>query len=106
LSLVETIAWGLVIAIDRRDGRGLAYLTGYGHGPGSAAFEKIAALVNYTDRLRAGVGRRIILSRYAIERLRMIGLDPSGPSHIRWFIFSLAIGPEALPNILIAFAAP
>ena len=38
----KSIAWGFVIAIVSAAVIGsLAYLTGYGHGPGSAAFEKL-----------------------------------------------------------------
>jgi hypothetical protein len=38
----KSMAWGFVIAVvSAAVAGGLAYLTGYGHGPGSAAFEKL-----------------------------------------------------------------
>src|SRR5438094_5802619 len=53
----KSIAWGLVIAIVSAGVvGGLAYLTGYGHGPGSAAFEKLPVWVITLIVLRAGVG--------------------------------------------------
>jgi hypothetical protein len=52
----KSIAWGLVIAIVSAGVvGGLAYLTGYGHGPGSAAFEKLPLWLITLIVLRAGV---------------------------------------------------
>ncbi|PYK50514.1 MAG: hypothetical protein DME20_03970, partial [Verrucomicrobia bacterium] len=52
----KSIAWGLVIAIVSAAAvGGLAYLTGYGHGPGSAAFEKLPLSLITLIVFRAGV---------------------------------------------------
>src|SRR5436189_3605690 len=73
----KSIAWGLVIAIVSAGVvGGLAYLTGYGHGPGSAAFEKLPLWLITVIVLRAGVVEELFYRGYAIERLRMIGLGP------------------------------
>jgi hypothetical protein len=57
-----SILWGFVIAVvSAAVVGGLAYLTGYGHGPGSVAFEKLPLWLITLIVFRAGV--RIILSR-------------------------------------------
>ena len=54
----------------------LAYLTGYGHGPGSAAFEKLPLWLITAIVFRAGVVEELFYRGYAIERLQ---IDWSGP---------------------------
>src|SRR6266581_4219347 len=72
-----SILWGLVIAVvSAAVVGGLAYLTGYGHGPGSAAFEKLPLWLITLIVFRAGVVEELFYRGYAIERLRMVGLGP------------------------------
>jgi membrane protease YdiL (CAAX protease family) len=102
----KSIAWGLVIAIVSAGVvGGLAYLTGYGHGPGSAAFEKLPLWLITLIVLRAGVVEELFYRGYAIERLRMIGLGPFWSVTIPLVIFSLGHWSGGPANILIAFAA-
>src|SRR5436190_7165776 len=102
----KSIAWGLVIAIVSASVVGsLAYLTGYGHGPGSAAFEKLPLWLITLIVFRAGVVEELFYRGYAIERLRMIGLGPLWSVAIPLIIFSLGHWSGGTANILIAFAA-
>ena len=71
----KSIAWGFMIAVvSAAVLGGLAYLTGYGHGPGSAAFEKLPLWLITLIVIRAGVVEELFYRGYAIERLRMIGI--------------------------------
>src|SRR5207248_7915891 len=101
-----SILWGLVIAVvSATIVGGLAYLTGYGHGPGSAAFEKLPLWLITLIVLRAGVVEELFYRGYAIERLRMIGLGPFWSVTIPLVIFSLGHWSGGAANILIALAA-
>jgi membrane protease YdiL (CAAX protease family) len=101
-----SILWGLVIAVvSAAIVGGLAYLTGYGHGPGSAAFEKLPLWLITLIVFRAGVVEELFYRGYAIERLRMIGLGPFWSVTIPLVIFSLGHWSGGAANILIAFAA-
>src|SRR6266496_2635195 len=102
----KSILWGFVIAIVSAVALGaLAYATGYGHGPGSAAFEKLPLWLITLIVLRAGVVEELFYRGYAIERLRMIGLGPFWSVTIPLVIFSLGHWSGGAANILIAFAA-
>jgi membrane protease YdiL (CAAX protease family) len=102
----KSISWGLVIAIVSAVVVGtLAYLTNYGHGPGSAAFEKLPLWLITLIVLRAGVVEELFYRGYAIERLRMIGLGRFWSVAIPVVIFSLGHWSGGAANILIAFAA-
>jgi membrane protease YdiL (CAAX protease family) len=102
----KSIGWGLVIAIVSAAVVGsLAYLTGYGHGPGSAAFEKLSLWLITLIVIRAGVVEELFYRGYAIERLRMIGLGPFWSVTIPLIIFSLGHWSGGAANILIALAA-
>src|SRR5437667_4054469 len=69
----KSIAWGLVIAIVSAGGvGGLAYLTGYGHGPGSAAFEKLPLWLVKRMGLRDGMVGRVLFCGFAVERRRVM----------------------------------
>lgn len=101
-----SILWGLVIAVvSAAIVGGLAYLTGYGHGPGSAAFEKLPLWLITLIVFRAGVVEELFYRGYAIERLRMIGLGSFWSVAIPLIIFSLGHWSGGAANILIAFAA-
>jgi len=83
----------------------LAYATSYGHGPGSAAFDKLPLLLITAIVLRAGVVEELFYRGYAIERLRLIGLGRFWSVAIPLVIFSLGHWSGGAANILIAFAA-
>jgi uncharacterized protein len=102
----KSIAWGLAIAvISAAVVGGLAYLTGYGHGPGSAAFEKLPLWLVTLIVVRAGVVEELFYRGYAIDRLRMIGLGRFWSITIPLVIFSIGHWSGGAANILIAFAA-
>ena len=101
-----SILWGLVIAtVSAVVVGGLAYLTGYGHGPGSAAFEALPLWLITLIVFRAGVVEELFYRGYAIERLRMIGLGRFWSVAIPLVIFSLGHWSGGAANILIALAA-
>ena len=83
----------------------LAHVTGYGHGPGSAAFEKLPLWLITAIVFRAGVVEELFYRGYAIERLQMIGLGRFWSVAIPLVIFSLGHWSGGAANILIAFAA-
>jgi CAAX protease family protein len=102
----KSISWGFVIAIVSAVAvGGLAYLTGYGHGPGSAAFEKLPLWLITAIVLRAGVVEELFYRGYAIERLRLIGLGRFWSVAIPLVIFSFGHWSGGAANILIAFVA-
>ena len=102
----KSILWGLVIAtVSAVVLLALAHLTGYGHGPGSAAFEKLPLWLITAIVFRAGLVEELFYRGYAIERLRMIGLGRFWSVAIPLVIFSLGHWSGDAANILIAFAA-
>jgi len=101
-----SILWGVVIAVVSATAvGGLAYLTGYGHGPGSAAFEKLPLWLIALIVFRAGVVEELFYRGYAIERLRMIGLGRFWSITIPLVIFSVGHLSGGAANVLIALAA-
>jgi uncharacterized protein len=85
-----SILWGLAIAlVSGVIVGGLAYLTGYGHGPGSAAFEKLPLWLITLIVFRAGVVEELFYRGYPIERLQMVGLRRFWSAVIPLIIFSL-----------------
>ena len=102
----KSILWGFTIAIVSAVAVGaLAYATGYGHGPGSAAFEKLPLWLITLIVLRAGVVEELFYRGYAIERLRLVGLGRFWSVAIPLIIFSFGHWSGGAANILIAFAA-
>jgi uncharacterized protein len=102
----KSTLWGFVLALVSAVVVGvLAYVTGYGNGPGSAAFEKLPLWLITAIVLRAGVVEELFYRGYAIERLRMIGLGRFWSIAIPVVIFSLGHWSGGAANILIAFAA-
>jgi membrane protease YdiL (CAAX protease family) len=102
----KSVLWGFVIATVLAAVIGaLAHLTGYGHGPGSAAFEKLPLWLITAIVFRAGVVEELFYRGYAIERLQMIGLGRLWSVAIPLVIFSLGHWSGGAANILIAFAA-
>src|SRR6266700_6138732 len=101
-----SISWGLVIAvISAAVVGGLVYLTGYGHGPGSAAFEALPLWLITLIVFRAGVVEELFYRGYAIERLRMVGFGRFWSITIPLVIFSLGHRSGGAANMLIALAA-
>ena len=101
-----SILWGLAIAVVLAAVMGvLAHLTGYGHGPGSAAFEKLPLWLLTLIVFRAGVVEELFYRGYAMERLRMIGLGRFLSIAIPLVIFSVGHLSGGAANVLIAFAA-
>ena len=102
----KSILWGFVIAIVSVVAVGaLVYLTGYGNGPGSAAFEKLPLWLITAIVFRAGVVEELFYRGYAIERLQLIGLSRFWSVAIPLVIFSFGHWSGGAANILIAFAA-
>jgi membrane protease YdiL (CAAX protease family) len=102
----KSILWGFIIAVVSIVVVGaLAYVTGYGHGPGSAAFEKLPLWLITLIVFRAGIVEELFYRGYAIERLRLIGLGRFWSVAIPLVIFSLGHWSGGAANILIAFAA-
>jgi len=102
----KSILWGFVLAVVSAVVVGaLAYATSYGHGPGSAAFEKLPLWLITAIVFRAGVVEELFYRGYAIERLRMIGLGRFWSVAIPVVIFSLGHWSGGAANILIAFVA-
>src|SRR5438045_6081947 len=102
----KSILWGLVIAVvSAAIVGGLAYVTEYGHGPGSAAFEKLPLWLITLIVFRAGVVEELFYRGYAIERLRMIGLGRFWSVTIPLVIFSLGHWSGGAANIVMALAA-
>ncbi|PYJ99552.1 MAG: hypothetical protein DME68_03535 [Verrucomicrobia bacterium] len=99
----KSILWGLAIAVASAAAGGvLAALTGYGHGPGSAAFEKLPLWLITLIVLRAGVVEELFYRGYAIERLQAVGLKPAWAAGIPLVIFALGHWTGGAANILIA----
>jgi uncharacterized protein len=102
----KSILWGLVIAVVSGLIVGaLAALTGYGHGPGSAAFERLPLWLITLIVLRAGVVEELFYRGYAIERLQAVGVNPVWAAGIPLIIFALGHWTGGAANILIALAA-
>ena len=99
----KSILWGLVIAVvSGVVGGVLAALTGYGHGPGSAAFEKLPLWLITLIVLRAGVVEELFYRGYAIERLQAVGLKPVWAAGIPLIIFAFGHWTGGVANIVIA----
>lgn len=101
----KSVLWGLVIAVTCAViALVLAHLTGYGHGPGSAAFEKLPTWLISLIVLRAGVVEELFYRGYAIERLGAIGLGRFWAAAIPLVIFSIGHWTGGAANIVIALA--
>jgi len=102
----KSILWGFIIAVvSAVVVGGIAFLTGYGHGPGSAAFEKLPLWLITAIVFRAGVVEELFYRGYSIERLRLVGFGRFWSVAIPLVIFSLGHWSGGAANILIAFAA-
>lgn len=99
----KSILWGWVIAaLCLVVALALAHLTGYGHGPGASAFEKLPLWLITLIVLRAGVVEELCYRGYAIERLQVFGLKPLVAAAIPLVIFGVGHWTGGAANILIA----
>jgi membrane protease YdiL (CAAX protease family) len=76
--------------------------TGYGHGPGSAEFNKIPIWLETLMVIRAGIVEELFFRGYAIERLEAIGCGGIFSAAIPLAIFAAIHWTGGLPNIIIA----
>jgi membrane protease YdiL (CAAX protease family) len=77
--------------------------TGYGHGPGSAEFNKMPIWFETLGVIRAGIVEELFFRGYAIERLESIGCGRVLSAAIPLIIFAAAHWTGGIPNIIIAF---
>jgi uncharacterized protein len=98
LGLVIAVVLALVVG-------GLAYLTGWRHGPGSAVSDRLPLWLILVIVFRAGVVEELFYRGYAIEHLRMVGFGQVWSITIPLVIFSLAHWSGGAANSLIALAA-
>ena len=78
--------------------------TGYGQGPGSAAFNRNPVWLATLLMVRAGVVEELFFRGYAIERMEALGCGPFLSAAIPLPIFALSHWTGGLPNVLIALA--
>jgi len=77
--------------------------TGYGHGPGSAEFNKMPIWFETVAVIRAGIVEELFFRGYAIERLESIGCGRFLSAAIPLLIFAATHWTGGIPNIIIAF---
>ena len=77
--------------------------TGYGHGPGSAEFNKMPIWFETVAVIRAGIVEELFFCGYAIERLESIGCGRVLSAAIPLIIFAATHWTGGIPNIIIAF---
>jgi membrane protease YdiL (CAAX protease family) len=78
--------------------------TGYGHGPGSAAFNKIPIWFETLMVIRAGIVEELFFRGYAMERLEAIGCGRVLAAAIPLTIFAATHWTGGIANVIIAFA--
>ena len=101
----RSILWGLFLTVlCGLVGFALAHLTHYGHGPGSAAFDKFPLWLITLIVIRAGVVEELFYRGYAIERLQAVGLGRFASAAIPLVIFAVAHWTGGWANIVIALA--
>jgi membrane protease YdiL (CAAX protease family) len=76
--------------------------TGYGHGPGSAEFNKLPIWFETLAVIRAGIVEELFFRGYAIERLESIGCGRVLSAGIPLAIFAATHWTGGIPNIIIA----
>jgi membrane protease YdiL (CAAX protease family) len=81
----------------------LVHLTGFGHGRGAEAFEKLPLWLVTLIVIRAGVVEELFYRGYAIERLQALGLGRFWSALIPLAIFSVGHWTGGWANIVIAF---
>ena len=76
--------------------------TGYGHGPGSAAFDKEPIWFGTLAVIRAGIVEELFFRGYAIERLESIGCGRILSPAIPLVLFAGTHWTGGIPSIIIA----
>jgi uncharacterized protein len=76
--------------------------TGYGHGPGSAEFNKVPIWLETLAVVRAGIVEELFFRGYAIERLESIGCGRVLSAAIPLAIFAGTHWTGGIPNVIIA----
>lgn len=76
--------------------------TGYGHGPGSAEFNKEPIWFATLTVIRAGIVEELFFRGYAIERLESIGCGRFLSAAIPLAIFAGTHWTGGIPNVIIA----
>jgi uncharacterized protein len=76
--------------------------TGYGHGPGSAEFNKIPIWFETLAVIRSGIVEELFFRGYTIERLESIGCGRVLSGAIPLGIFAATHWTGGIPNIIIA----
>jgi membrane protease YdiL (CAAX protease family) len=79
------------------------HFTGYGHGPGSAEFNKVPIWFETLAVVRAGIVEELFFRGYAIERLEAIGCGRVLSAAIPLTIFAATHWTGGIPNVIIAF---
>jgi membrane protease YdiL (CAAX protease family) len=76
--------------------------TGYGHGPGSAEFNKVPIWFETLAVIRSGIVEELFFRGYAIERLKSIGCGRVLSAAIPLAIFAATHWTGGIPNMIIA----
>jgi membrane protease YdiL (CAAX protease family) len=76
--------------------------TGYGHGPGSAEFNKVPIWLETLAVIRSGIVEELFFRGYAMERLKSIGCGRILSAAIPLAIFAATHWTGGIPNIIIA----
>lgn len=76
--------------------------TGYGHGPGSAEFNKIPIWFETLVVIRSGIVEELFFRGYAIERLEAIGCGRVLSAAIPLAIFAATHWTGGIPNVIVA----
>jgi uncharacterized protein len=101
----KSILWGVLLSLPCfLVALLLVALTGYGHGPGAAAFEKLPLWLITLIVLRAGVVEELFYRGYTIERLEGLGMGRRWAVAIPLVIFSIGHLSGGWANVLIALA--
>lgn len=101
----KSILWSLLLTTGcLLVGIVLIHLTGYGHGPGASAFEKLPLWLVMLIVIRAGVVEELFYRGYAIERLEALGFGRVWAVAIPLVIFSIGHWTGGWANIVIALA--
>src|SRR4030081_1293297 len=76
--------------------------TGYGHGPGSAEFNKIPIWFEMLVVIRSGIVEELFFRGYAIERLEAIGCGRVLSAAIPLALFAATHWTGGIPSVIIA----
>lgn len=99
----KSVLWGLVtMVLCGGVAAVLVQLTGYGHGPGSSAMDRLPLWLIVVIVFRAGIVEELFYRGYAIERLQAVGLGRAASAVLPLLVFAIAHYTGGAANILIA----